>query len=132
MVYSENENLYTDLENFVFIAQTGISGIQLGLFMALQKKKKVSTVQIRTTEKYPENAILLWNMDEIIADKCHSDKTLWHNQVPLRDKGVSESNQKLQWDDLFWQDTANPRKKHPCLLQENRLGSLESLHECFK
>lgn len=132
MVYSEKENLYTDLDNFVFIAQTGILGIQLGLFMALQKKKKVSTVQIRTTEKYPENAILLWNMDEIIADKCHSDKTLWHNQVPLRDKGVSESNQKLQWDDLFWQDTANPRKKHPCLLQENRLGSLESLHECFK
>lgn len=40
MVYSEKENLYTDLENFVFIAQTGISGIQLGLFMALQKKKK--------------------------------------------------------------------------------------------
>lgn len=97
-----------------------------------KKKKKVSTVQKRTTEKYPENAILLWNMDEIIADKCHSDKTLWHNQVPLRDKGVSESKQKLQWDDLFWQDTANPRKKHPCLLQENRLGSLESLHECFK
>lgn len=47
MVYSEKENLYTDLDNFVFIAQTGILGIQLGLFMALQKKKKKRFLQYK-------------------------------------------------------------------------------------
>lgn len=81
---------------------------------------------MRTGEKYPENAILLWNMGEIIADKCHSDKTLWHNKVPLRGKGVSESKQELQGM-ISSDKTGNPRKKHPYLLQENRLGSLESL-----
>lgn len=43
MVYSEKGDLYTDPENLLFIAQTGILGIQLGLFMALIKKGFYST-----------------------------------------------------------------------------------------
>lgn len=95
MVYSEKENLNTDLENVIFIAHSGILGIQLGLFMALTKKKD-STVQMRTREKQPENAILLWNMDEIIADK-----TLWHKKVSLRHKGVWKQAE-VPVDGLFW------------------------------
>lgn len=40
MVYSEKENLYTDLENFVFIAQTGFQEFSLDSSWHCKKKKK--------------------------------------------------------------------------------------------